>query len=233
MLVFQEQPLNLLQFMEAGEIFGTMLVQQIEKFVLPDFPMVGCNSTKDLPRKNCKLQLRGENYHTDCSNDLVPPSATNPVAVPIPSLGGDTQFVDVRPTYDDPSTERKAKVVSKRSRHAHESSLSLSSFAKLSPEKMARIPHIQQPLVIRHPVSDRPVLSLITGRMEGMPADEGFTLIYEMYQNAIQPCYEYLHPRRIGDMVIWGNRSVMHQANADYDPDEFRYLYRVMTNGDR
>ena len=43
MLVFQEQPLNPLQFMEAGEIFGTLLVQQIEKFVLPDFQMVGCN----------------------------------------------------------------------------------------------------------------------------------------------------------------------------------------------
>jgi taurine dioxygenase len=32
-------------------------------------------------------------------------------------------------------------------------------------------------------------------------------------------------------MVIWDNRSVMHQANADYDPEEYRYLYRVMLRG--
>jgi taurine dioxygenase len=32
--------------------------------------------------------------------------------------------------------------------------------------------------------------------------------------------------------VIWDNRSVMHQANADYDPEEFRYLYRLMVSGD-
>jgi taurine dioxygenase len=24
----------------------------------------------------------------------------------------------------------------------------------------------------------------------------------------------------------------MHQANADYDPEEFRYLYRLMVKGD-
>ena len=34
-------------------------------------------------------------------------------------------------------------------------------------------------------------------------------------------------------MVIWDNRSVMHQANADYDPSEYRYLYRIMLKGAR
>lgn len=234
-LVFREQPLNPPQFMKAAEIFGTLMVQQIKKFVLPDFPMVGCNSTKDLPRKNGKLQVRGENYHTDHSNDLAPPSATSLVAVQIPSYGGDTQFVDVRRAYDDLSTERKAKLVSLRSRHVHESSRSPRSFAKLSPEEMARIPHTEQPLVIRHPVSGRPALYLNTGRMEGiegMSADEGFALIDELYQHATQPRYEYRHQWQIGDLVIWDNRSVMHQANADYNPEEFRYLYRVMLQGD-
>ena len=235
-LVFREQPLNPPQFMEAAEIFGTLMAQQIKKFVLPDYPLVGCNSTKDLPRKNGKLQVRGENYHTDHSNDMAPPRATSLVAVQIPSYGGDTQFVDVRRAYDDLSPERKVKLLSLRSRHVHESSRSPRSFAKLSPEEMARIPHTVQPLVIRHPVSDRPALYLNTGRMEGiegMPADEGFALIDELYQHATQPCYEYRHQWRIGDMVIWDNRSVMHQANADYDPEEFRYLYRVMLKGDR
>jgi taurine dioxygenase len=32
-------------------------------------------------------------------------------------------------------------------------------------------------------------------------------------------------------MVIWDNRSVMHQANADYNPEELRYLYRLMVQG--
>ena len=101
---------------------------------------------------------------------------------------------------------------------------------------MAKIPHTLQPLVIQHPISNRPALYLNTGRMEGiegMSPNEGFALIDELYQHATQPRYEYRHQWRVGDMVIWDNRSVMHQANADYDPEEYRYLYRVMLQGDK
>jgi len=233
-LVFRDQPLTPPQFMHAAEIFGCLMDQQIKKFVLPDYPLVGCNSTKDLPRKNGKLQVRGENYHTDHSNDTAPPKATSLLAVQIPSYGGDTQFVDVRRAYDDLSDAQKTALQHLHSRHAHESSRSPRSFAKLSPEDMAKIPHTEQPLVITHPISGRPALYLNTGRMEGiegMVADEGFALIDKLYQHATQPKYEYRHQWCVGDMVIWDNRSVMHQANADYDPEEHRYLYRVMLRG--
>ena len=68
-LVFRKQALTPPQFMAAAEIFGELMDQQLKKYVLPDYPMVGCNSTDDLPRKNGKLHVRGENYHTDHSND--------------------------------------------------------------------------------------------------------------------------------------------------------------------
>ena len=35
-----------------------------------------------------------------------------------------------------------------------------------------------------------------------------------------------------GDWVLWDNRSVMHQANPDYDMRERRYLYRLMLKGE-
>ncbi|WP_028602891.1 TauD/TfdA dioxygenase family protein [Ottowia thiooxydans] len=234
-LVFRDQPLSPPQFMKAAEVFGELMDQQIKQFVLPDYPLVGANSTKDLPRKNGKLQVRGENYHTDHSNHLKPPKATSLVAVEIPSYGGDTQFVDVRRAYADLPEAVKQKIATLRSMHVHQSSHSPRSFAKLSPEEMANIPHVLQPLVIRHPVSGEPALYLNTGRMEGiqgMSPEEGFALIAELYAHATQSIYEYRHKWRAGDMVIWDNRSVMHQANADYDPEEYRYLYRVMLNGE-
>jgi taurine dioxygenase len=90
-------------------------------------------------------------------------------------------------------------------------------------------------LVIKHPVSKRPALYLNTGRMEGiegMGADEGFKIINSLYEHATDTKYEYRHRWVEGDFVIWDNRSVMHQANADYNPEEFRYLYRIMLEGD-
>ena len=235
-LLFRQQPLTPKQFMQAAEIFGTLMPQQITQFVLPDHPLVGYNSTHDLPRKDGKLQVRGENFHTDHSNSLEPPKATALVAVNIPSRGGDTQFVDVRRAYDELPAALQQRIATLRSLHVHQSSHSPRSFAKLSAEQMAHIPHTAQPLVIRHPVSGRAALYLNTGRMEGiegMRSEEGYALIDALYRHATQTRYEYRHAWQVGDVVIWDNRSVMHQANADYDPEEFRYLYRVMLQGDR
>jgi taurine dioxygenase len=50
--------------------------------------------------------------------------------------------------------------------------------------------------------------------------------------HATQKKYEYRHQWRYGDMLIWDNRSVMHQANGDYDMNETRYLYRIMIAGE-
>jgi taurine dioxygenase len=51
-------------------------------------------------------------------------------------------------------------------------------------------------------------------------------------RHATQTKYEYRHQWRYGDWVIWDNRSVMHQANPDYDMNERRYLYRLMLRGE-
>ena len=41
-----------------------------------------------------------------------------------------------------------------------------------------------------------------------------------------------MHKWRHGDWVLWDNRSLMHQANPDYDMCERRYLYRLMLQGE-
>lgn len=233
-LVFRGQSLSPPQFMAAAEIFGELMDQQLKKYVLPDYPMVGCNSTDDLPRKNGKLQVRGENYHTDHSNERCPPKATTLHALQIPPTGGDTQFVDVRQAYDDLPDSLKNAVKGRYSLHVHQSSRSPRELTKLSPEDLAKIPTALQPLVIRHPGSGRPALYLNTGRMEGvegMDTDSGYALIDQLYERATDPRYEYRHKWRAGDMVIWDNQAVMHQANADYDPEQKRFLYRLMVKG--
>jgi taurine dioxygenase len=233
-LVFRDQSLTPPQFMAAAEIFGDLMDQQLKKYVLPDYPMVGCNSTDDLPRKNGKLQVRGENYHTDHSNERCPPKATTLHALQIPPTGGDTQFVDVRQAYDDLPAAMKVTLKGLRSLHVHQSSRSPRELTKLSPEDFAKIPTALQPLVIRHPGNGRPALYLNTGRMEGidgMAPEAGFALIEDLYQHATHARYEYRHQWRKGDLVIWDNQAVMHQANADYDPEQKRFLYRLMIKG--
>ena len=86
-----------------------------------------------------------------------------------------------------------------------------------------------------HPENGRKALYLNPVRMEsipGMPDDEALALIKELMAHATQKKYEYRHQWRYGDMVIWDNRSVMHQANGDYNMQEVRHLYRLMIVGE-
>ena len=233
-LVIRDQKLTPPQFEAAARIFGDILEQQVKKFALPDNPLVGTISSRDLPMVDGKLHVRGENYHTDHSNFPAPPKATTLHAIELPKIGGDTQFVDVRAAFDELPDDVKRKVVKLRSAHVYESSHSPRKMTALSPEERAKVPQTLQPLVIRHPENGRAALYLNTGRMEGiegLPPDDAFALIDELYRHATQSKYEYRHKWRAGDMVIWDNRSVMHQANADYDPSEYRYLYRIMLKG--
>jgi len=233
-LIFPEQFLEPNEFVRAGEIFGKIMPQQLKKYVLKDHPLVGYNSTKDLPIKDGRLQVRGENYHTDHSNFECPPRATALVAVEIPSSGGDTQFVDTRMAFDCLNEDLKVKATNFSSRHVHQSSKSPRELTKLSSKDLTEIPETTQPLVIKHPTSGRPALYLNTGRMEGiegLPENLGYELIGTLYEHSTQSRFEYRHRWTKGEMVIWDNRSVMHQANADYDPLEYRYLYRIMIEG--
>jgi len=68
--------------------------------------------------------------------------------------------------------------------------------------------------------------------IEGMGDNEALSLIDELMRHATQKKYEYRHQWRPGDWVIWDNRSVMHQANPDYDMNERRFLYRLMLKGE-
>ena len=233
-LVFRNQKLEPPAFAHAAGLFGDLLEQQVKKFALTDNPLVGTISSRDLPLVDGKLHVRGENFHTDHSNFLAPPKATTLHAVSLPDHGGDTQFVDARAAYDDLPEATKRKILPLRSAHVYESSHSPRKMAALSDAERAAIPQTLQPLVIRHPESGRAALYLNTGRMEGvegMDGAAGFALIDSLYAHATQGKYEYRHKWLPGDMVIWDNRSVMHQANPDYDPAQYRFLYRIMLQG--
>ena len=91
------------------------------------------------------------------------------------------------------------------------------------------------PLVRTHPENGRKALYLNPVRIEGivgMEDEEALDLVGELMTHATQKKYEYRHQWRHGDFVIWDNRSVIHEANPDYDMNERRYLYRLMLKGE-
>ena len=233
-LVFRKQKLNPEQFLTALRNFGEIMPQQVRRFTLDDSQLVGFVSSEDTDKVGGTRLVRGEQYHTDHSNFTAPPKATVLGAVTLPSKGGDTQFVNVHSAYEDLPEATKKRIDGLKVLHVFKSSRSPRKKVELTEDEKKKAPEAVQPLVIVHPENGRRALYLNTAHMEyivGMDDQEAFPLIAELMAHATQPKYEYRHVWHEGDVVMWDNRSVMHQANADYDTSEKRYLYRLMLAG--
>ena len=233
-LVIRDQKMSAADFAHAGEVFGEIMSQHHKDVRATGHPEVFEIRNEKIAEG--KYRIAGESFHTDHSNHPVPPKATALFTVSLPSYGGDTQFVNMHNAYDDLSTDMKERIDNLRALHVWESKYSPRKMRPLAEKSSKALPPpALHPIVRLHPGNGRKALYLNPVRMEsipGMPDQEALALIKQLMDHATQQKYEYRHKWRYGDMVIWDNRSVMHQANGDYDMNELRHLYRIMLVGE-
>ena len=233
-LVMRAQHFKPDDFMAAVQLFGDLQPHDKKEHHVPGHPNVSYVSNDEFV--NGRRIIPGETFHTDHSNHPCPPKATTLFAVELPSSGGDTQYVNTHDAYDDLPEKTKQKIDGLKAVHAYLSKYSPRPLGHLSEESRRNLPAPGvHPLVRTHPENGRKALFLNPVRMEaivGMEDADALKLIGELMQHATQMKYEYRHKWRHGDWVMWDNRSVMHQANPDYDMNERRYLYRLMLKGE-
>jgi len=66
----------------------------------------------------------------------------------------------------------------------------------------------------------------------GMSPQDSQALLSDLLARSVRDEFIYTHQWRKGDMLLWDNRAAMHKANFDYDPEEYRLLYRVLVRGE-
>jgi taurine dioxygenase len=233
-LVMRSQHFAPEQFKAAVELFGELQAHDKRERHVPGHPDIECISNQEIV--NGRRIIPGETFHTDHSNHPRPPKATTLFAIELPSSGGDTQYVNMHEAYDDLPEATKRKIAGLKAVHVYQSKYSPRALAGLNEDSRRNLPPPGlHPLVRTHPENGRKALYLNPVRMEsivGMDDGEALKLIEELMAHATQKKYEYRHKWRHGDWVIWDNRSVMHQANPDYDMSERRYLYRLLLKGE-
>ena len=233
-LVIRDQEFSPDDFKAAVQLFGELQPHDKKEHHVPGFPDVSYVSNDEFV--NGRRIIPGETFHTDHSNHPRPPKATTLFAVDLPSSGGDTQYVNMHEAYDDLPAATKRRIDGLKAMHAYLSKYSPRPLGYLSEESAKKLPPPGlHPLVRTHPDNGRKALFLNPVRMEsivGMDDTDALKLIDELMAHATQKKYEYRHKWRHGDWVMWDNRSVMHQANPDYDMNERRFLYRLMLKGE-
>ncbi|MGH8617265.1 MAG: TauD/TfdA dioxygenase family protein [Burkholderiales bacterium] len=229
-LVFRDQKLTPAEFSRAGELFGDIMPQSHKRSRTHEGLEV--YDIKNEQTEPGKYLITGETFHTDHSHYPHPPKATALHAVSLPSKGGDTQFVNMHRAYDDLPEDTKRRIGGLQAKHVFLSKYSPRDLRSVDEKTRSALPPaVTHPLVRTHPQNGRKFLYLNPVRIEsitGMPDPEAIALIGELMTHATRIRFEYRHRWQYGDMVIWDNRSVMHQANGDYDMKEVRHLYRLM-----
>ena len=82
-------------------------------------------------------------------------------------------------------------------------------------------PGAWHPAILKHPANGRPTLYLGRRRnsyIEGLSRAESDALLEELWAHCTQPQFLYEHVWRLGDLVMWDNRSTMHRRDP-FDGD--------------
>lgn len=233
-LVMRDQHFEPEEFKTAAQVFGELQQHDKKEHHVPGHPDVYYVSNDEIV--NGRRIIPGETFHTDHSNHPRPPKATMLYAVELPSKGGDTQYTNMHDAYDDLPADTKARLDGLKAVHVYLSKYSPRPLGSITADSLRDVPPPGvHPIVRTHPDNGRKALYLNPVRIEsivGMEDEDALKLIDELMRHSTQKKYEYRHQWRYGDWVIWDNRSVMHQANPDYDMNERRYLYRLMLKGE-
>ena len=167
-------------------------------------------------------------WHSDSSFKPTPAKYSLLHARIIPAKGGNTEFADMRAAWDALDGETKAACRDLVCMHSQIYSRGTLGFDQWTADELARNQPVPQRLVRRHPGSGRRslFLSAHAGEIVGWPVPEARAFLRDLGEHATQRQFVYAHQWRVGDLVMWDNRCMMHRARR-YDPNEMRELHRT------
>ena len=178
--------------------------------------------------------LKGSLYwHIDGTMNPVPIRASMLTAKVLAPEGGDTDFANTANAYDALPQAKKDEIEDLRVVH----SLWRSQLYHTPEPTMEQLDDWQArgeaelPLVCRHKSGRR---SLILGNtahyVVGLPHKDSHHLLNELRNFATRPEFSYRHQWKVGDTVIWDNRTSLHRATP-YDAYSGRMMHRTILDG--
>ena len=238
-LVIRDQKFTAPQFLEAGKLFGEPMDRDFLDYSLPGVPFVFEVSSRHR-NKDGSVKMVGRQWHTDHTNHECPPKYTMLYALELPAKGGGTSIANMRAGYDSLPDDLKRRIAGMKTANVIVGSAAPTVNAdRLSAQVTEKPEPVLQPLVRTNADDGRKSLYFHTNKTDhivGLTPQETQALFKELLSYALRPEFIYSHTWRLGDMLIWDNRSALHKANYDYDPadeSQHRFLYRMMIQGER
>jgi len=175
-------------------------------------------------------------WHTDMSYNDVPPMASVLYGLEVPPEGGNTSFADMYAAYDTLDDATKRRIAGLVCIHdASRNSVGELRRGFVEVADATQTVGARHPVVRTHPVTRRRCLFLGRRRaayVVGLPLEESEALLDQLWAHATQPALCWTQVWRVGDVVIWDNRCVLHRRD-DFDDRYRRVMHRTQICGDR
>jgi len=151
-------------------------------------------------------------------------------ALAIPERGGETEFADLRAAYDGLPEDLQREIAGLEAEHYALHSRIMLGDTSYTEEQKRAIPPAVWPLVRTHAGSGRKLLwvGIHATHVLGMTVAEGRMLLMDLLEHATQRQYVYRHRWRVGDLVMWDNRAVLHRGRR-FDLSQRREMRRATT----
>jgi taurine dioxygenase len=175
-------------------------------------------------------------WHTDMSYNPEPPCASALYALEVPPAGGDTGFANMYRACETLPPELRRQVEGRQCRHdaSRNSAGELRrGFREVTDPREA--PGAEHPIVRTHPITGRKALFLGRRRnahILGLPLADSEQLLDALWAHATQDELTWYQQWRVGDLVLWDNRCVLHRRDP-FDPSTRRLMHRTQIQGDR
>jgi taurine dioxygenase len=173
-------------------------------------------------------------WHTDMSYLDLPPDASMLYALEIPPSGGDTWLVGMQAAWTTLPETLKAKVRGRRIKH--DGTYNAGGFLRQGVQPTDdphKAPGAWHPAVCRHPENGLPTLYLGRRRnsyVEGYTQAESDALLDALWAHIERQDLTYAHKWRVGDLLLWDNRSTMHRRDP-FDGEARRVMHRTQIKG--
>ena len=175
-------------------------------------------------------------WHTDMSYNPEPPMGSALYALEVPAVGGDTGFANMYLAYETLPDDLRRRVEGRLCRHdsSRNSAGELRrGYSEVSDPRQA--PGADHPIIRTHPVTGRKALFLGRRRnayIQGLDLADSEALLDALWEHASKPEFAWYQQWRVGDLVMWDNRCVLHRRD-EFDPNARRLMHRTQIKGDR
>ena len=238
-LLFRNQELSPENLVGFSKMFGDLdHAPQMEngKTAVEGFPeiYIVSNILDDNDKPIGSLGAGEAVWHTDMSYLPNPPDFSMLYAIEVPAKGGDTSLCGMAAAYDALPKDLRDSIQTKAIKH--DGTYNSGGFLRKGlredndPMTCEGQPH---PIVCAHPRNGRPVLYL--GRRKnayvvGLEREASESLLDSLWEFAALSENFYTHQWRVGDLLLWDNRSTMHRRDP-FDSTARRLMQRTQIRG--